>query len=208
MSKELDDVLLEMAKRDRIAEVFLSLGATHEQAEIAASTPKVVKEFQWTGALLTFQKKAIYKADDGKLVKDWLTANKFDFLIPSETGADAGTPKVDPILVENAKTNWTARGQLLRALGNDQSKLDELKLPPLPTPGTPAAKSNVETPNVEKDESAQKLKGRTNPWGNRPGEWNVTAQARLVREIGLPAAASIAKAAGSFVGATKPNRAA
>jgi hypothetical protein len=205
MSKELDDVLLELAKRDRIHETFMALGATSEQADIAASTPKITNQFQWTGALLTFQKCALMKADDGKLVKKWMTENKFDFLLPAATPDPIKALDIDPALLASARAgNWTAKSQIFTTLhaGKPKSAIAETQavLATLlaDTGGTDADKG--------KDEPAQKLKGRDNPWS--AASWNVTAQARLVREIGLAAAQSIAKAQGSFVGATKPNRAA
>jgi len=57
----------------------------------------------------------------------------------------------------------------------------------------------------EKDKDDKKDE-RKNPW--LADQWSLAAQGKLVREIGLAAAQSIAKSAGSFVGATKPSRAA
>lgn len=128
MSKELDDVLLELAKRDRIHETFMAMGATSEQADIAASTPKITNQFQWTGALLTFQKCALMKADDGKLVRDWVTANKFDFLLPAATPDPIKALDIDPALLASARAgNWTAKSQLFTTLhaGKPKSAIDE-----------------------------------------------------------------------------------
>lgn len=128
MSKELDDVLLELAKRDRIHETFMALGATSEQADIAASTPKITNQFQWTGALLTFQKCALMKADDGKLVKKWVKENKFDFLLPAATPDPIKALDIDPALLASARAgNWTAKSQLFTTLhaGKPKSAIDE-----------------------------------------------------------------------------------
>lgn len=46
--------------------------------------------------------------------------------------------------------------------------------------------------------------GEVNPWS--ASGWNVTAQANVVREKGMAHAETLAKAAGSFVGATKPKK--
>jgi hypothetical protein len=44
--------------------------------------------------------------------------------------------------------------------------------------------------------------GGQNPWSN--AAWNVTAQGKLARQLGMAEAAKAAAAAGSYVGATKP----
>lgn len=46
------------------------------------------------------------------------------------------------------------------------------------------------------------LGGDPNPWA--PAHWNVTAQGKLIKDKGVAEAEKIAKAAGSFIGATKP----
>jgi hypothetical protein len=47
------------------------------------------------------------------------------------------------------------------------------------------------------------VKGKNNPWG--PGAaWSVTRQGEIMKSLGAEKAAAIAKAAGSFIGATKP----
>jgi hypothetical protein len=60
-----------------------------------------------------------------------------------------------------------------------------------------------DTPAGEKKPAA---KDRNNPW--LPECWNITKQGQLIKVMGLDGAARMAKAAGSFVGATKPPKAA
>jgi len=60
-----------------------------------------------------------------------------------------------------------------------------------------------DTPTGEKKPAA---KDRSNPW--LPECWNITKQGQLIKVMGLDGAARMAKAAGSFVGATKPPKAA
>lgn len=66
------------------------------------------------------------------------------------------------------------------------------------------------TPPATGDEPAGKKKskpaGKDNPWSAE--NWNITKQGALVKVMGVDGAARMAKAAGSFVGATKPPKAA
>jgi hypothetical protein len=201
MSKDLDDVLLELAKRDRIAEVFMSLGATHEQADIAANTPRVAKEFQWTGALLTFQKQAMMKHDDGKLVKDWLTANKFDFLLPAPT-PDPDSIKslnIDPALLASARAgNKTAGAKLFVAVGRDHDKLAAV----LADTGNTDAENKTGAPGKGADDKSG-TDHATNPFSK--AGWNIQKQGALFRAVGAEKCAQIAASVGSKIGATKPN---
>jgi hypothetical protein len=56
------------------------------------------------------------------------------------------------------------------------------------------------------NDSTKAKPAKDNPWLG--SNWNTTKQGQIVRALGLPAAQRIAKAAGSFVGATKPAKAA
>ncbi|OSI70867.1 hypothetical protein [Bradyrhizobium canariense] len=56
----------------------------------------------------------------------------------------------------------------------------------------------------ERDRSPEGAAKANNPWSK--AGWNLTAQGSLIRAIGLEKAQGIAKAAGSYVGATKPSR--
>ena len=47
------------------------------------------------------------------------------------------------------------------------------------------------------------VKKSTNPW--RAENWNISAQGKIVRQLGLAKAAEIAKSAGVSIGATKPS---
>lgn len=56
---------------------------------------------------------------------------------------------------------------------------------------------------VGQADSTGNVKGKNNPWG--PGAaWSIQKQGAVVKSLGVEKAAAIAKAAGSFIGATKP----
>lgn len=75
----------------------------------------------------------------------------------------------------------------MRELG--ATEYDKWRIQNGSTPGKPAI-------TAEQKEKAD------NPWS--AAGWNVTRQAQLVRASGLEKAAQIAKAAGSYIGATRP----
>ncbi len=85
------------------------------------------------------------------------------------------------------KGELTAHGLLMRELG--ATEYDKWRIQNGSTPGKPAI-------TAEQKEKAD------NPWS--AAGWNVTRQAQLVRASGLEKAAQIAKAAGSYIGATRP----
>jgi hypothetical protein len=98
--------------------------------------------------------------------------------------------------------NVTARGKLVK--GNQAPALARAKAWGLRdlndySRGTRPS----DTPAGEKKPAA---KDRNNPW--LPECWNITKQGQLIKVMGLDGAARMAKAAGSFVGATKPPKAA
>jgi hypothetical protein len=89
----------------------------------------------------------------------------------------------------------TAHGALHKALGavayQAWCKANAAK------PGAPAGDKKT---NTDTDDS------RKNPWLS--GQWSLAEQGRIVKALGLPAAQRLAQAAGVFVGATKPAKAA
>jgi hypothetical protein len=100
-----------------------------------------------------------------------------------------------------AQGNLTARGQILRAEG--ELRYNEL----LKQWGADARRPSVvgKRPGGEKPpENAAELKARAdNPW--LEAKWNITAQARLVKSLGIDRARSLARAAGCDIGSTRPN---
>jgi hypothetical protein len=212
MNKELDEVLLEMSKRDRIAETFMSLGASHEQAEVAANTKNVVNQFDWNGATLTFQKKPLYKRDDGALVKAWVQENKYDFLLPLAEADPVKRLNIAPALIESAKAgNWTSIGALARLLGSREAAeaLIAEKV------GDKTGDIGVVDDKTQAPVKVPALKGATNPWtpdctdaAGRPA-WSAAARRRqsdTVKSLGPAVSASIAKSANppAFLGSPRP----
>jgi len=195
MTEALDKILAANDLFDRVYKLARSWGATEELADAFASSQK--NKFKWDGVQLTYgDKVAVDDAD----VKAHFTTGPLAPLFP-KAAADAG-PNLDPALVASALAgNRTAYSRLFVACGKDKTALDAALLA-----AKKGAKPDADTgSDTLPDTSAEKHKG-PNPWAAE--NWNVTAQARKVRELGLAAAQSIAASAGSYVGATKPSRAA
>jgi hypothetical protein len=100
---------------------------------------------------------------------------------------------------ESGASNITARGQLIKALGADEAARRATAwglrdLHDYKTRGARPTNANVDGKPAKKLDAG-------NPW-SRDG-WNVTKQGALYR-ANPRAAAEIAKAAGSFIGATRP----
>ncbi|MET4065916.1 hypothetical protein ABID58_000690 [Bradyrhizobium sp. S3.2.6] len=106
-----------------------------------------------------------------------------------------------------AKPSLAARGKLMKEIGEpayyDMAQRwgsDGVSL-------KPGARPDAAT-RTEKDGSprshSEKRVSENNPWSS--GHWNITRQGEVVKALGLVAAQGIAKAAGSYVGATKPVR--
>jgi len=198
MTEALDKVLAAHDRIDRVHKYFKSIGSTDEQAATAAAAH--ADKFVWNGATLEFQGKCVADPDNG--VREWFTANKLDFLLPPKS-ENADKPKVDPQLLASARAgNITAKGRLVRQLGSLAAADAVL-----------ADKANTGTDDTPRDEKGrfvgatpqEKEAAANNPWGSN---WNVTRQGQIVRSLGIEAAQRIANAAGSYVGATKPAKAA
>jgi len=206
MSDEVRDhneqVLRKIDRVDRVHKFFKSIGSSDEQASTAAAAH--AEKFVWDGAVLSFQGKPVADADNG--VREYFESHNLGFLLPPKS-ANADKPDIDPALLASARAgNKTAYQNVYLKLGRDKAATDAL----IADKGTGAGADDTR----QRDEhgrfvadKASKFKG-TNPWGSGPGEWNVTRQGQLCRELGLAAAQSIAASAGSFVGATKPSKAA
>jgi hypothetical protein len=98
--------------------------------------------------------------------------------------------------------NVTARGKLVRAnpaLALARAKEWGLKDLNDYSRGTPPT-------NTPAGEKKSNNKDRKNPW--LADQWNITRQGELIKVMGLDGATRMAKAAGSYVGATKPPKAA
>jgi len=189
MSEDLDKVLLKADRIQRVYELLRSYGADEQQAHVGSTA--LAEKFTWTGSVLTFNVTGKLAVDD-PACREYI-AKDYAFLLPPPKAADA--PNVDPELLALAKAgNMTARSKIFVAVGRDGAKLDALMTETKPdVPNTP-------------DKPAPKQHKGINPWSQE--HWNISAQGKLIREIGLAAATGIAKSADSYVGATRPSRAA
>jgi hypothetical protein len=157
------------------------------------------KFFQWTGGRL------LYLAPGGEKiaaidprVKEFF-ANEYAFLLPTPKAAptefDGKTVDVAPELIESALAgNLTDKGKIVRAFNDVGAAELFLKAEAKKRDGT------------NKDDANPHDKNRTdNPWS--PQGWSLTRQGAVYKSD--PAlAARLAKCAGSYIGATKPGKAA
>jgi hypothetical protein len=95
--------------------------------------------------------------------------------------------------------NVSAHGRLLRTLGAE--KYQQWCKDHAAKPGKVADEAAAAAALANADD-----KTKDNPW--LAEKWNVTKQAQIVRALGVEAAQRIAKAAGSYIGSTKPAKAA
>jgi hypothetical protein len=194
MTEALDKILAENDRFDRVYKLARSWGATEELADAFASSQK--NKFQWDGVQLTIDGKV---AVDDPDVKARFTTGPLAPLFP-KAAADAG-PDLDPALVASALAgNRTAYSRLFVACGRDKAVLDAALT--AKKGDKPDADSGADT----LPDKAQKYAGANNPWS--AAGWSITRQGQLVKQLGLAAATSIAASASSFIGATKPSRAA
>lgn len=93
--------------------------------------------------------------------------------------------------------NITARGQLIREVG--QAEADKIAQ-------RYGLRNTADTRPGKSPEGAPRAKGRdnapSNPWSK--SGFNVTKQGQIVRALGIEKAAAMARAAGSYIGATRP----
>lgn len=162
------------------------------------------------GAVDDFLKAHITEFDDGTgqiihkatglTAKAWLDMQreKKSYLFGTENDAQAELERK-----AFGEANVTARGVLVR--GNPGLALARAKAWGL----RDLNDYRKGTPPATGDDTAGKNKSKpagNNPW--RADQWNISKQGQLVKVMGLDGAARMAKAAGSYVGATRPNKAA
>jgi hypothetical protein len=101
----------------------------------------------------------------------------------------------------SGRGNLTVRGELIRQVG--RARADEIAQE-WGLRDVADTKPGFKPRNG--DGGKQPAKDRDNPW--TADRWNVTRQGAIVKAMGVEKAAGIARAAGSFIGATRPPRAA
>jgi hypothetical protein len=195
---EFDAVMNKMDLHDRTFKLAKSWGATDELAEVFAASQSV--KFKWDGVVLSYNGK---NAADDPETKKHFTEGALKPLFP--TAAVENAPKTPPELLESARAgNWTSIGALARLLGSREAAEAALA----DTTATIAVVDDKAT-----GKTTVKAPGATNPWTpdtvdaeGRPA-WSPAARKRqtdLVKSIGPEKASAIAKAANSFLGATRP----
>ncbi len=159
--------------------------------------------FVWDGTLRFKGVSGEVPADDPQCTGFF--QREYDFLVPAKK-VEGDAPVLDPDLIAKAKAgHMTAKSQLFSKLHEGKPKGSEnetrVALDKLLAGGTPKGDDNR-----NRDAGGKFTPSSSNPWS--AGSWSVTEQGRLVRALGKDKAAGIAKAAGSFIGATRPARAA
>jgi hypothetical protein len=192
------EVLRKLTQTNKVAAFGMQvLGMDEKRAE--ALTKVCGDNLVWDGTL-QFKKAdgTFVAADDPQCIEFCKT--QFDYLIPAKTVEEQQQVEIAPELIERARTNMTARGQvyskLYKGKGSEaetQAALDKL----LKGEGDGERKRNVKGEFVPDNREAD----ASNPW-SRLG-WNLTAQGRVLKND--PARAErLAKSARSFIGATRP----
>jgi len=212
MTEALDAILAAHDLHDRTAKFFLSLGSSYEQAEAAAAAHK--DKFSWDGVALNWKATNKLAADD-PAAKAFFAQDAYRFLLPVPT-TDANQKSFDRALADRAFVgtgNKTSAQNLIRRYGLEAATdiaRQYGKVTPMDNkPGTPPTTTVIADEKTSTDKApptGDKHTGRNNPFSE--AGWNISAQGRLIREIGLAAASSIAASAGAFVGQTRPNKAA
>jgi len=190
-----------LTERNKVADYAMQvLGLDERRADAFV---KVAGSFlRWDGTLQFKNASGVYVAADDPQAKGFFE-REFDYLIPEKKveGQQADIPSE---LIERARTNMTARGQVFNLLykgkgteGETQKQLDKLLKDEAPKDGDGERKRDASGKFIPEGREAD----ASNPW-SRDG-WNLTAQGRVLKND--PARAErLAKSARSFIGATCP----
>ncbi len=195
--------MLALEKLDRVYDVFAGYGLDEATAMMLAKAE--VENFHWNSVRLTYGANKI-RALDPSVKEHYALSLPALFKKGPEQKPERQIGEVDPALVSAALAgSLTARGQVFTALRlneRDPSAVAQLDayLDTQKIKSTAGGKVEASTTDLKKA-------GGSNPWGNKPGEWNLTRQMQAYRSD--PAlAARLAAAAGSRIGAARPNKAA
>jgi hypothetical protein len=196
------EVLRKLTEQNQIAKFAMKeLRCDERRADALA---KVAGQYlRWSGETgLQFKTASgsYVDADDPQCIG--FLSREFDFLIPAQT-VEEQQADIPAELVERARTNMTARGQvyskLYKGKGSEaetQATLDKLLKGEAPK-GDGERKRDASGKFVPEGREAD----ASNPW-SRDG-WNLTNQGRVLKND--PARAErLAKSARSFIGATRP----
>ncbi|QPF91474.1 hypothetical protein [Bradyrhizobium commune] len=139
--------------------------------------------------------------ETGDTIEEWAAKQKTErphWYLPDEVVDNVdvcfgGGPK--------SRVNIDARMKLFKEVGdvNYNNMMAQWGATPTRNGERPLPESRETVERAKQDKTAA-----DNPWS--ASGWNITSQGRLVKALGLETAQGIAKAAGSFVGATRPAR--
>jgi hypothetical protein len=222
MDEGLEKLLEQQRISDAIYAEMLAGGSSMEQAEAASRIPHIVKQFSFNegGNVLRFQNAPVMHADKGAKIREFLKVNNFAFLMPPTADDPVAQLDIAPADLALAKAgNLTARARVFAKVHGSKSKAEEASS--LATVAALIAAEPLKEPVLDhqmddrtrRAAQANEIERGNNPWGTA---WNITAQGRLVAALikahgeaeGLKRANAIAAAAGSYVGATRPSKAA
>lgn len=187
-NKELDEVLAKIDHRQAVQDLAASWGATYRQAKVFADS--CADQFKTQGANLLFNGKAA-RTDDTVRAH---FQKEYAFLIPADDTSAVNSAVIDRALQDRAFVRGSpdARRDILKQLGGDKAKLNELAasyglkdgLTDYRRGTSPVADAN----GGNKDDKTP------NPWKKGPG-FNLTEQGRIFRS-NPQLAASLAASAG------------
>jgi len=185
---ELDEALAEIDHRQAVQDLAVEWGATYRQAKTFADA--LADQFKTNGATLMFNGKS---ARTEESVKQHFQ-KEYAFLIPTEDTAAATRAVIDRSLQDKAflRGSPDARRDILKQLGGDKTKLNELAASYGLKDGLTDYRKGT---SPEPDNSAVDKNDKTpNPWRKGPG-FNLTEQGRIYRS-NPQLAASLAASAG------------
>lgn len=206
MSESVDKFLHRLDQEEKLSELAETWGCEENQRRAFVKLFEDGKVLSWSGVRMLFHigDGTTTTAIDDPRCKAYLTEH-YAFLFPTPKAADTRITdlnvRVDGAVIEQALAgNKTALGTVARSFaapGKEPTAADvaaaELYLKA--KRGGNGGLDN--TAPAHRDASHT-----TNPWSAE--HWNVTKQGSIVKGLGVERAASIAKSANSFIGATRP----
>jgi len=187
---ELDEVLAKIDHRQAVQDLAASWGATYRQAKVFADS--CADQFTTQGANLLFNGKSA-RNDEGVRAH---FQKEYSFLIPTDDTADLNRSVIDRGLQERAFIQGSpdARRDILRQLGGDTNKLNELAQAYGLRDGLKDYRRGT-SPVADKAGDDNKSK-HPNPWAD--GSFNLTECGRIVKS-NPQLAASLAASAGKDI---------
>ena len=200
--KLLDEILAAHDLHDRVYKLAQSWGASEELAEVFATSQK--QKFQWDGVRLSFNG---VNAVDNADTKSHFTEGALKPLFPA---VQIVRKPVDTSSEERQafeRGSVQARGELVRKLGEAaaDARAQAWGLDRITDFKSKAVRPTAENSEVEKPAATEEQQKpvSTNPWSKEA--WDTRRQFSVIRAMGPQKASELAHAAGSFLGATRPD---